>query len=84
MADEFRRFWRIVATDAGIPVHVRNMDTRAGAISEAADAGVALEDIRHAATHSDVKMTARSSRGSEDKIARVMATRAASRNKTGT
>lgn len=51
-------------------------NTRAGAISEATDAGASLELVRHAATHSDVATTARYSRGSAEKIAEVMRLRA--------
>jgi hypothetical protein len=31
-----------------------------------------LEDVRHAATHSDIAMTQRYSRGSAEKVANVM------------
>jgi len=72
----FRKLWREIATAAGVPKEVRNMDSRAGGISEATDAGADLEHIRHAATHSDIKMTMRYSRGSAEKIASVMKTRA--------
>jgi hypothetical protein len=51
--------WRKVATAAGVPKTVYNMDSRAGAISEATDAGAELEHVRHAATHSDISMTQR-------------------------
>lgn len=81
---EFRRKWRIIANEAGIPKTVRNMDSRAGAISEATDAGADLEHIRHAATHSDIGMTQRYSRGSVEKVAGVMTQRAAHRNKPKT
>lgn len=81
---EFRRQWRMLATACGIPATVYNMDTRAGAISEATDAGATLEDVRHAATHSNTSMTAKYSRGSEGKVASVMATRVAHRNKART
>jgi hypothetical protein len=81
---EFRRKWRKAATKAGVPKVVFNMDTRAGAISEATNAGASLEDVRHAATHSNTNMTARYSRDSEGKIASVMQTRVAHRNKTRT
>jgi site-specific recombinase XerD len=57
------------------------MDSRAGAISEATDAGADLEHVRHAATHSDIAMTQRYSRGSEDKIAGVQRLRAEHRSK---
>lgn len=81
---QFRWLWRRVANLAGIPKAVRNMDSRAGAISEATDAGAALEDVRHAATHGDIKMTQRYSRGSAEKTAKVMQLRSAHRNKGGT
>lgn len=55
----------------GIPDDVKNMDSRAGAISEATDAGADLEHVRHAATHSDIGMTQKYSRGSADKVAGV-------------
>ena len=72
-AIEFRRWWRIVADACGIPREVRNMDSRAGAITEASDAGADLEHIRHAATHSNISMTQRYSRGAEGKIAAMRA-----------
>jgi hypothetical protein len=37
-AVEFRRNWRLAADKAGVPRTVKNMDTRAGAISEATNA----------------------------------------------
>src|SRR3990167_3442230 len=81
---EFRRWWRKLANECGIPKSVRNMDSRAGAITEATDAGADLESIRHAATHGDISMTQRYSRGSEKKTAEVMTLRVAHRNKGGT
>jgi hypothetical protein len=80
-AHDFRAFWRAVATAAGIPKNVWNMDSRAGAITEATDSGAPLEDVRHAATHSNVAMTAKYSRNSEGKTARVMDMRVAFREK---
>lgn len=77
--DEFRRQWRVMATAAGVPKHIRNMDTRAGAISEATDAGADLEMVRHAATHSNVSMTARYSRGGTGKTEVVQMKRLALR-----
>jgi len=55
--------WRKVATAAGIPKNVWNMDARAGGISEADDAGAELDDIRSAAAHSQASTTARYVRG---------------------
>lgn len=83
-AGEFRRKWRACATLAGVPKTVWSMDSRAGAISEATEAGAELEHVRHAATHSDISMTQRYSRGSQEKIAEVQKLRAAHRNKAKT
>lgn len=80
----FRRHWRQLANLCGIPKEVRNMDSRAGAISEATDAGADLEHVRHAATHSDIAMTQRYSRGSADKVVQVQIARTAHRNKPKT
>jgi hypothetical protein len=68
---QFRKDWRLIATAAGVPERVYNMDSRAGAISEATDAGAELEHVRQAATHSDIKMTQRYSRNAVDKTANV-------------
>lgn len=76
---EFRRKWRIVATAAGVPKAVLNMDTRAGAITEATEAGAELEHVRHAATHSDISMTQRYSRGAREKTDNVLSIRANAR-----
>lgn len=80
-AQSFRQRWRKVADKAGIPKDVRSMDARAGAITEAVAAGAALEDIRHAATHSDIAMTQRYSRGSAEKVSNVMKLRLEHRSK---
>jgi hypothetical protein len=80
----FRYLWRKVATKAGIPKTVKNMDTRAGAITEALQAGARIEAVRKAATHSDQGMTARYSRNDSAEIADVMKLRAERANKTGT
>lgn len=56
-ANEWRRKWRKVARACEIPDNVWSMDSRSGAISEAIAAGVPLEFVRHAATHSDIAQT---------------------------
>jgi hypothetical protein len=80
-AHQFRREWRLIATAVGVPLDVRNMDSRAGAITEATMAGAQLEHVRHAATHSDISMTQRYARGAADKIAAVQQARVAHRTK---
>ena len=75
----FRRHWRTAATKVGIPSTVRNMDSRAGAITEAFAAGAKPDDVRKAATHGQLSMTAKYSRGDADATADVMKLRAANR-----
>jgi len=83
-AVQFRKEWRLVATAAGVPETVYNMDSRAGAISEATDAGVPIEHVRHAATHSNTSTTERYSRNPAEKTASVQIGRAEHRkNKIG-
>ena len=80
----FRRRWRKVAKLAGVPKNVFNMDSRAGGITEASDAGAEMEHIRHAATHSDIAMTQKYSRNSAEKVANVQRIRVEGRNKPKT
>lgn len=77
--DQFRRQWRKVAKKAGVPTKVWNMDSRAGAISEAIGAGARLEHVRHAATHSDIGMTQKYDRGAAEATSNVMRLRSESR-----
>lgn len=77
--DAFAREWRIVARAAGIPDFVWNMDARAGAITEAEDAGVDLDDARAAAAHTQASTTARYSRGAVGKSRKVATLRIAHR-----
>jgi len=64
-AHQFRRAWREIARDAGVPDDVFNMDSRAGAISEAFDAEADPDFIRTAATHSELATTQGYNRGDE-------------------
>jgi hypothetical protein len=80
----YRRTWRKLARIAGIPDEVFNMDSRAGGISEATNAGADLEHVRHAATHSNIATTQGYSRSSQEKVAEVQRRRIAHRNKTST
>ena len=79
VAWEFRRLWRGLARSCGIPDNVFNMDSRAGAITEAFSSGVAADSVRKSATHSDLSTTNRYSRGDAEAIADVMRARAAHR-----
>ena len=78
-ACEFRRHWRKYANEAGIPKACRNMDSRAGAISEATDAGANIEHVRQAATHSNISTTQNYSRNAVEKTLKVQQARAAHR-----
>jgi hypothetical protein len=69
--NEYRRKWRLVANHVGVPKEVRNQDTRAGAITEATEAGANIEHVRHAATHTDIAQTQHYARGGAAKIATV-------------
>lgn len=60
---EFRRVWRSVARAVGVPDTVQNRDSRAGAITEAYDAGADPTFIQKTATHSTQQMSQRYNRG---------------------
>ncbi len=55
----YGKIWRKIATAAGIPKEVWNMDSRAGALSEAAEAGAEPEDMREFGTHASFETTQR-------------------------
>jgi integrase len=79
----YHREWRKVANAAKIPPGVWNMDARAGAATEADDAGASIEGVRRAMGHQDPKTTARYIRGPGLEQSRRVATlRVAHRNKT--
>lgn len=74
--------WRRIATAAGVPSDVWNMDSRAGGVSEATDADPSkdnLEAARHHAGHQNIATTQRYSRGSVEKMNKVAKVRAAFR-----
>lgn len=75
----YGREWRVVAKAAGIPGHLWNMDARAGAITEAEDAGAELDTIRGAVGHAQASTTARYSRGALGKARKVAELRTAHR-----
>lgn len=83
-AQRFVKRWRQVADAAGVPREVFNMDSRAGGITEATDAGASLEVVRHHATHRDIRTTTRYSRSTLTKTQAVADIRSASRNKPKT
>jgi hypothetical protein len=80
-ANTFRTVWREIADAAGVPSHVWNMDSRAGSITEATDAGADLEKARHHAGHRNASMTARYSRKTLEKTTEVARLRMQHRRK---
>lgn len=78
-AHKFRLVWRGLATECSIPANVKNMDTRAGAITEAFAADAPGEKVRKTATHSNISMTHKYSRDDAQATADVMQIRAKSR-----
>lgn len=79
----FSKLWREIATAAGVPAEVWNMDSRAGAITEAMMAGVEPEHVRQFATHSNLQTTMGYSRDNTGHAGLVMLRRQESRNKPG-
>ena len=77
--ERFSKRWREVADKAGVPKGVYNMDSRAGGITEATDAGAPIESVRHHATHRDVRTTMRYSRQTLTKTQSVAEFRSAGR-----
>lgn len=82
--ERFSKRWREIATAAGVPRDVFNMDSRAGGVTEATDAGASLEMVRHHATHRDARTTARYSRQTLAKTQAVADIRMAARNRMKT
>jgi hypothetical protein len=78
----YRRWYRQIARAAGIPDNVWCMDTRAGAATEAEEAGVDERLIQEAMTHNDARTTVRYIRRRSKKVAAVAQARNQSRPKT--
>jgi integrase len=76
----YARDWREIARAAGIPDAVWNTDARAGAITEAEDAGADLDTIRASVGHTQLSTTARYSRGASGKSRTVAQKRKAHRS----
>jgi len=75
----YAKTFRRIAEVAGIPFEVKNMDARAGGITEADEAGVPLEDIQMGATHKDKRQTLSYIRRRTKKIASAAEARKQSR-----
>jgi Phage integrase family len=75
----YRNWFRQIARAAGIPDAVWNMDSRAGAATEADEAGADLDAISAALTHNESRTTVRYIRRRNAKIAGVAEARARKR-----
>jgi hypothetical protein len=83
-SSSFRVRWREIADAVDVPKHVRNMDSRAGGLTEGTDAsGGDLEAARHHAGHADIATTQRYSRGGARKIERLAELRVVHRKRSG-
>ncbi|WP_436637143.1 integrase [Microbaculum sp. FT89] len=78
---KFTETWRRVADAAGIPRTVWNMDARAGAISEAYEAGAVETDVMKSAGHKNRQSSARYNRGVLEQTRRVAELRQLKRNR---
>ena len=78
---KYSETFRKVADAAEVPSNVWSMDARAGAISEAYDAGASGTDVQKHAGHSNPQTSARYNRGSLEQTRRAMAARLQKRNK---
>lgn len=85
-AGEYRRKWRLIANKAGLPKKVKNMHSRHGGVTEAAEYGAPADHIKRAATHSNIKTTEGYIGGNVDAnaVANVARIRVAGRNKPKT
>lgn len=80
----FSRTFRKIADKAGWPKDVWNMDSRAGAVSEAFEAGAQAEDVMKAASHTQLSTTMRYNRGKIVQTSRVAELRVARRKREDT
>lgn len=77
---KYAETFRKVAKAAGLPSNVWSMDARAGAISEAYDAGASGTDVQKHAGHTNPQTSARYNRGSVEQTRRAMRARLEKRN----
>lgn len=77
----YTKWFRTIAREAGIPDEVWSMDARAGAVTEALDAGAQPLDVMNAAGHTQLSTTQGYDRTTLKKTARVAQLRVASRKK---
>lgn len=79
-ASRFSRRFRMIADKAGWPKGLFNMDSRAGAVSEALSAGAEATDVMRAATHQQLSTTMIYNRETIEQSSRVAQLRLARRS----
>lgn len=80
--EQCRYNFRLIARDAGIPDEVWNMDARAGAVTEAYEAGATTEGAMALAAHTQVSTSRRYVRDTLEQSSRVAHLRVQSRRRT--
>lgn len=80
-AKSYRWTFRMIADKAGLPKDVWNMDSRAGAVTEALEAGVDKTKVQRGATHATPQMTERYDRGVEATVLEIAEARQAKRSR---
>lgn len=81
--DKFRDRWRVIATAAGVPKHVQNRDSRAGAATEAEEATGDRFLVQKALGHSNIETTSGYIRDADRATAKVSIMRAEKRKNRG-
>lgn len=83
-ANHFQKEWRALREACGISASIWNRDSRAGGITEGAEAGADAADLQRLATHADARTTGRYIRKTLESTNRVAELRAAARGKNKT
>lgn len=79
--EKYRRWFRLIAREAGIPDEIWNMDARAGAVTEAYEAGATTEGAMALATHTQAATSRRYRRAGTEQTSRVAKLRVLARDK---
>jgi hypothetical protein len=69
---KFRRKWRRLANELGIPKNVQNRDSRSGKITQSTNSGASLDEAKELAGHSNIATTQIYARGKVAKAKRAM------------
>lgn len=80
--EQCRHYFRLIAREAGIPDHIWNMDARAGAVTEAYEAGATTEGAMALAAHTQASTSRRYVRDTLEQSSRVAQLRVRNRRRT--